>query len=84
MDLFFEFINAGIKVCVKAPSAKIRLKRLGSLNATKKMSLYMLAPRTEAVKRSRIKPKMRETSIPILLVKKFLIIINNFTKTTVK
>ena len=31
--------NAGIKTCVKAPSAKIRRKRLGSLNAMKKISL---------------------------------------------
>ncbi len=62
----------------------MRLKRLGSLNATKKISLYMLAPRTDAVKRSLMKPKIRDTSMPMLFVKKFLIIINNFTKRTVK
>jgi len=30
---------AGINTCVKAPSAKIRLNKLGNLNATKNISL---------------------------------------------
>ena len=32
-------VNEGKKLCVKAPSAKIRLKRFGSLNATIKISV---------------------------------------------
>ena len=35
----FDFAYEGINTWVKAPSAKILLKRLGSLNATKKISL---------------------------------------------
>lgn len=75
--MFLDFINAGIKLCINAPSANMRLKRFGSLKATKKISLYMLAPKVEAVKRSLIKPNMREISIPILFVKKFFKIIDN-------
>lgn len=37
--LCFVRANAGIKTCVNAPSAKMRRKRFGSLNAMKKMSL---------------------------------------------
>lgn len=43
---FFELaMKFGKKLCVKAPSPKIRLKRLGNLNAAKKISLYIPAPR---------------------------------------
>lgn len=73
-DLLCEFIKEGMKLCVKAPSAKIRLKRFGSLKATKNISLYMFAPRIEAVSKSRMKPNILEVKIPILLVKKDLII----------
>ena len=45
--LFREAIKEGIKACVNAPSAKIRRKRLGSLNATKNMSLHTEAPKAE-------------------------------------
>lgn len=62
----------------------MRLKRFGSLNATKNISLYIFAPSTEAVKRSLMSPKIRETNIPILFVKKFLKIIIDFSKMTVK
>ena len=62
-------INEGINACVKAPSAKIRRKRLGSLKATKNMSDHMEAPRAEAISTSRPKPVMREMSMPKLLVK---------------
>jgi phosphoribosylaminoimidazole-succinocarboxamide synthase len=37
--LFEVLANAGIKTWVNAPSANIRRKRLGSLNAMKKISL---------------------------------------------
>jgi len=60
--------NAGIKTCVKAPSANIRRKRFGSLNAMKNISLYMFAPSADAVKRSRINPKTLDNKIPKLLV----------------
>jgi len=59
----------GIKACVNAPSAKIRRKRLGSLKATKNISLQMEAPRAEAISTSRPRPVTRENNIPKLLVK---------------
>ena len=68
-DLCLECAKAGIKTCVKAPSAKIRRKRLGSLKAIKKMSLYIFAPRADAVNMSLKNPKILETKIPKLLVK---------------
>ncbi len=61
--------NEGINACVNVPSAKIRRKRLGSLNATKNISLHMEAPKAEAISTSRPKPVTRETKIPKLLVK---------------
>ena len=73
IDLYRDLINEGIKTWVKAPSANILRNRFGNLNATKKISEYMLAPKVEAIKRSRIKPKILETSIPKLFVKNFLI-----------
>ena len=60
--------KAGMKTCVKAPSAKIRRKRFGSLNAIKNISLYMFAPSAEAVSKSRINPKILEMRIPKLFV----------------
>ena len=65
----FELAYAGIKTCVKAPSAKIRRKRLGSLKATKNISLYMFAPRADAVSKSLKNPKILEINIPKLFVK---------------
>jgi len=67
--LCLEAIKEGINACVNAPSAKIRLKRLGSLKATKNMSDHTEAPRAEAISTSRPKPVMREMSMPKLLVK---------------
>jgi hypothetical protein len=78
IDLFLDLTKEGIKLCVKAPSAKILLKRLGNLKATKKISLYMFAPSIEAVSKSLINPKILDVSIPILLVKKDLIIMRRF------
>jgi hypothetical protein len=46
----------------------MRRKRLGSLKAIKKISLYIFAPSAEAVKRSLINPKILENRIPKLLV----------------
>jgi hypothetical protein len=68
-DLCLEFAYAGIKTCVKAPSANIRRKRLGNLKATKNISLYMFAPRADAVSKSLKNPKILEINIPKLLVK---------------
>ena len=62
-------IKEGIKACVKAPSAKIRRKRFGSLKATKNMSDQTEAPSAEAISTSRPKPVTRENKIPKLLVK---------------
>ena len=68
-DLLFAAVKLGIKLWAKAPSAKIRLNRFGSLKAIKKISLKIFAPKKEAVNRSLIKPRIREKSIPILFVK---------------
>ncbi len=59
----------GINACVNAPSAKMRRKRLGSLNATKNISLHTEAPKAEAISTSRPKPVTRENRMPKLLVK---------------
>ncbi len=67
--LFLDAINEGIKACVNAPSAKIRRKRFGSLNAIKNISLHTEAPNAEAISTSRPKPVTRENKIPKLLVK---------------
>ena len=64
-----ELVNDGKKLCVKAPSAKILLKRFGSLKATIKISVYIFAPKIEACNISLIKPKTLEKSVPKLLVK---------------
>lgn len=64
----FEEINDGMNAWVNAPSAKIRLKRLGSLKATKKMSVQMEAPRAEAMVTSRPRAVTRENRMPKLLV----------------
>jgi hypothetical protein len=67
--LCFALAKAGIKTCVKAPSANIRRKRFGSLNAIKNISLYTPAPKTDAVSKSLKNPKILENKIPKLLVK---------------
>ena len=64
-----EATKEGMKACVNAPSAKIRRKRLGSLKATKNISLHTEAPKAEAISTSRPRPVTRENSIPKLLVK---------------
>ena len=85
--------NAGIKTCVKAPSAKIRRNRFGSLKAMKNISLYMFAPSADAVKRSLKNPKIRDIKIPKLLVKialnmgffRYIVyVLRNFNKCLVK
>ena len=67
--LCLEAMKEGIKAWVNAPSAKIRLKRFGSLKATKNMSDQMEAPKAEAIRTSRPRPVTREKRIPKLLVK---------------
>jgi len=62
-------IKEGMNACVKAPSAKIRLKRLGSLKATKNISDHTEAPSADAISTSRPSPVIRESRIPKLLVK---------------
>jgi hypothetical protein len=66
--LFFEATKEGIKACVNAPSAKIFLKRFGSLFATKKRSAQKEAPSAEAISTSRINPAIRDIRMPKLLV----------------
>jgi hypothetical protein len=67
--LCLEAIKEGIKACVKAPSAKIRRKRFGSLKAIKNISLHTEAPNAEAISTSRPNPVTLENKIPKLLVK---------------
>ena len=70
IPFFLAWAKLGINACVKEPSPKSLRNKFGSLNATKNISLQIPAPSTEAVIRSRTKPKMRETKIPKLFVKK--------------
>jgi hypothetical protein len=76
--LCLEATKEGMKAWVKAPSAKIRRKRLGSLKATKNISLHTEAPRAEAMNTSRPRPVTREKSMPKLLVKIDLSLIRLF------
>ena len=78
--LYFAWLKAGKKACVKAPSAKTLLKRFGNLKATKNISEYIFAPRIEAVRRSLKNPRTLEKSIPKLLVNIFLNIDKNIPK----
>jgi hypothetical protein len=66
--LCLEATKEGIKACVNAPSANILLNRLGSLKAIKNISVYIEAPRADAIITSRPKPVIRENRIPKLLV----------------
>ena len=67
--LFLDLAKEGKKLWVKAPSAKILLKRFGNLKAIKNISLYMFAPSIEAVNRSLMSPKILDVRIPALFVK---------------
>ena len=67
--LCLDAMKEGINACVKAPSAKIRLNRFGSLKATKNMSDQTEAPKEEAIRTSLPNPVTRENKIPKLLVK---------------
>ncbi len=60
--------SSGTKACEKAPSANIRRKRLGSLNATKKASVAASAPKLRAITKSRTKPRTRERKVKPLTV----------------
>ena len=59
-----EAMYEGIKLWVNDPSANMRRKRLGNLNAIKKMSLHILAPKTEVIKTSLPRPVTREMRMP--------------------
>jgi hypothetical protein len=56
-ELFNFFAKAGVKAELKAPSAKILLKRLGILKATKKASVKLVAPKKVAIVMSLRRPK---------------------------
>ena len=56
-------VNTGTKACEKAPSPKIRLKKLGILNATKKESARAPGPNKLAITTSRTKPLTLETRV---------------------
>ncbi|MNP25916.1 hypothetical protein D3C76_1187430 [compost metagenome] len=53
----------GTNAWEKAPSAKMRRSRLGSLKATKKASVAMPAPNMRATMVSRTKPSTREIMV---------------------
>ena len=67
----------GINAAENAPSANIRLKKLGSLKATKKTSAITPAPTKAAINISLIKPKILLINVKPLIVKKGFI---NFIK----
>ncbi len=53
----------GTKAWEKAPSAEMRLNRLGILKATKKASVSIPAPKILAIKLSLTKPKILDTKV---------------------
>ena len=80
LDLPFVFNieeKIGINAAENAPSANIRLKKLGSLKATKKTSAITPAPTKAAINISLIKPKILLINVKPLIVKKGFI---NFMK----
>ncbi len=83
-DKFFLSVNFSIKIGtkaeLKAPSAKTRRKKLGTLNAPKNASDNTLTPTNLAIKMSRIKPKMRDKEIKKEMVKNDLNILKNIPK----
>tara|TARA_B100000029_G_scaffold516181_1_gene627445 strand:+ start:5789 stop:6091 length:303 start_codon:yes stop_codon:yes gene_type:complete len=77
--LFFKIEEkSGIKAAENAPSANKRLKKFGSLNATKKTSAITPAPTIAAIKISLKNPKNLLTNVKELIVKKGLINFINF------
>ena len=80
LDLPFVFNieeKIGIKAAENAPSANKRLKKLGSLKATKKTSAITPAPTKAAINISLINPKILLINVKPLIVKKGFI---NFIK----
>ena len=71
----------GINAAENAPSANKRLKKLGSLKATKKTSAITPAPTKAAINISLIKPKILLINVKPLIVKKGFI---NFIKNILK
>ena len=72
-DLPFVFKieeKIGINAAENAPSANKRLKKLGSLKATKKTSAITPAPTKAAINISLIKPKILLINVKPLIVKK--------------
>ena len=55
--------NIGKKACEKAPSAKRRLKKLGILNATKNASVSSFAPKSLAIMKSLMSPKILDRKV---------------------
>ena len=60
----------GINAAENAPSANKRLKKFGSLKATKKTSAIKPAPTNAAIKISLKKPKILLTNVKPLIVRK--------------
>ena len=59
----FASAKIGKKACEKAPSANRRLKKLGILNATKKASVNSFAPKSLAIMKSLISPKILDIKV---------------------
>ena len=70
-------VRIGIKAELKAPSAKVRRKKLGILRAVKKASLRLEMPMNLAIKMSRMKPKMRDMKVKEANMMEFFNNINN-------
>lgn len=56
-------LNSGTKAALKAPSAKIFLKKLGSLKAIFNASAKTPVPKKEAINRSLMNPKSLEIKV---------------------
>ena len=59
----FECASAGTKAWLNAPSPNNRRNRFGMRKATLKASVSALAPKVEAISRSRTRPVMREARV---------------------
>tara|TARA_B100001123_G_C14862457_1_gene848579 strand:+ start:148 stop:717 length:570 start_codon:yes stop_codon:yes gene_type:complete len=78
LPLFFKIDEKiGIKAAENAPSAKRRLKKLGSLKATKKTSAIKPAPTKAAINMSLKKPNILLINVnPLIVIKGFINFIN--------
>ena len=63
LDSSIFSLKIGIKALESAPSAKIRLNKLGSLNAILTLSATLLVPNNDAINNSLARPKIRDIKV---------------------